>query len=203
MNSYYDYIRIASMVSMVLIMPGPTNTLLVSSGYSHGFISTLRLILAEAFGYIAAISLWGLFLSTASQTFVWSLVALKVCASTYIAYLAFKVWHFSLDKDGAKVHFNTVLFTTLLNPKAFVFATYAFPLTAFTLWSEYIPCMTVFVCALLPISLIWVGVGKMLYIGKLGGGGLKPDLFYRLASLVLCVFSVSMFYTSMRGVLYL
>ncbi|OWO82311.1 LysE family translocator [Photorhabdus luminescens] len=203
MNSYYDYIRIASMVSMVLIMPGPTNTLLVSSGYSHGFISTLRLILAEAFGYIAAISLWGLFLSTASHTFVWSLVALKVCASTYIAYLAFKVWHFSLDKNEAKVHFVTVLFTTLLNPKAFVFATYAFPLTAFTLWSEYIPCMTVFSCALLPISLIWVGVGKMLYIGKLRRGGLKPDLFYRLASLVLCVFSVSMFYTSMRGVLYL
>ncbi|WP_323834883.1 LysE family translocator [Photorhabdus africana] len=203
MNSYYDYIRIASMVSMVLIMPGPTNTLLVSSGYSHGFISTLRLILAEALGYITAISLWGLFLSTVSYAFVWALVVLKMCASTYIAYLAFKVWHFSLDKNVAKIHFITVLFATLLNPKAFVFATYIFPLTAFTLWSEYIPCMTVFVCALLPVSLIWVGVGKMLYVGKLGKGILKPDLFYRFASLVLCVFSVSMFYTSMKGVLYL
>ncbi|MBS9425237.1 LysE family translocator [Photorhabdus caribbeanensis] len=203
MNSYYDYIRIASMVSMVLIMPGPTNTLLVSSGYSHGFISTLRLILAEALGYITAISLWGLFLSTLSHAFVWSLVVLKVCASTYIAFLAFKVWHFSLDKNVAKIHFVTVLFATLLNPKAFVFATYIFPLTAFTLWSEYIPCMAVFVCALLPVSLIWVGVGKMLYAGKLGKGSLKPDLFYRLASLVLCVFSVSMFYSSMKGVLYL
>ncbi|CAQ83067.1 MULTISPECIES: LysE family translocator [Photorhabdus] len=203
MNSYYDYIIIASMVSMVLIMPGPTNTLLVSSGYSHGFISTLRLILAEAFGYLTAISLWGLFLSSLSHTFIWLLVALKLCASTYIAYLAFKVWHFSLGKGEAKVHFSTVLFATLLNPKAFVFATYVFPLTAFTVWAEYIPSMTAFVCALLPVSLIWVGAGKVLCLGNMGKRRLKPELFYRFASLVLSVFSFSMFYTSMKGVLYL
>ncbi len=46
MNSYYDYVKIAGMLTMVLMMLGPTNTLLVLSGYSHGFISTLRLVLA-------------------------------------------------------------------------------------------------------------------------------------------------------------
>ncbi|KER04941.1 LysE family transporter [Photorhabdus temperata subsp. temperata] len=203
MSSYYDCIKIASMVIMVLVIPGPTNTLLVSSGYSHGFIITLRLMLAEMFGYLIAISLWGLLLSTISHAFVWLIIVLKLFAAVYIAYLAFKVWHFSLGKKETKVHFSTVLFTTVLNPKAFVFATYVFPLTAFTLWSDYISSMTTFVCVLLPVSLIWVGMGKILYRGGRKVGRLKPNLFYRFTSLVLSIFSFSMFYTSMKGVLYL
>ncbi|ERT14467.1 LysE family translocator [Photorhabdus temperata] len=203
MSSYYDYVKIAGMLTMVLMMPGPTNTLLVLSGYSHGFISTLKLILAEMLGYLTAISLWGLLLSIIPQTFIWLILVLKLCASTYIAYLAFKVWHFSLSKNGVKVCFNVVLFTTLLNPKAFVFATYVLPFTAFTQWVDYIFSMTTFVCALLPVSLIWTGVGKILYREGQEAGRLKPNLFYRFASLVLSVFSFSMFYSSIKGILYL
>ena len=47
------------LVAAILLTPGPTNTLLASSGIQVGFRKTFRLIPAEAFGYLIAITFWG------------------------------------------------------------------------------------------------------------------------------------------------
>lgn len=44
---------------MLLITPGPTNTLLLLSGATSGFLNMQKLILAEAAGYSIAISILG------------------------------------------------------------------------------------------------------------------------------------------------
>ncbi len=52
-------LKMSFYVSLVLIMPGPTNTLLLSSGLKVGVRRTRHLVMAEALGYVIAISLWG------------------------------------------------------------------------------------------------------------------------------------------------
>ena len=48
-----------SLVITILLTPGPTNTLLASSGIETGVKKSLKLIPAEVVGYFIAISAWG------------------------------------------------------------------------------------------------------------------------------------------------
>ncbi|WP_340614476.1 hypothetical protein [Xenorhabdus thailandensis] len=46
-------------IGFVLLIPGPTNTLLLVSGLKNGVFKASPLIIAEVFGYIMAIGVWG------------------------------------------------------------------------------------------------------------------------------------------------
>ncbi len=60
-------IKMGMYVALVLIVPGPTNMLLLSSGLMVGLRGTWPLVIAEALGYAVAISLWGFLLSQSFQ----------------------------------------------------------------------------------------------------------------------------------------
>ena len=66
------------LVITILLTPGPTNTLLASSGIQSGIRNSLRLIPAEALGYLIAISIWGLIIGTVSKKFPMIPVILKL-----------------------------------------------------------------------------------------------------------------------------
>ena len=57
------------LVITILLTPGPTNTLLASSGIQVGVRKSLRLIPAESIGYLVSISIWGLIIGTVSSQF--------------------------------------------------------------------------------------------------------------------------------------
>ena len=80
------------LVITILLTPGPTNTLLASSGIQSGIRKSLRLIPAEALGYLIAISIWGLIIGTVSKKFPMIPVILKLFSAAYIFYLAVKLW---------------------------------------------------------------------------------------------------------------
>jgi threonine/homoserine/homoserine lactone efflux protein len=186
-------------IVVVLITPGPTNTLLASAGLRQGVRRSLPLIAAELAGYLVAISVWGRFLAQAAHALPWLPALLRVAAGTYIAWLAVDMWRaaVALPDSTQKASGTLRLFiATLLNPKALLFAGTIFPAAAFVLWPAYLLSMLIFACLLAPIALAWIAFGAALGSGKLGW--LNPVKMQRGASIVLGVFSLSLAWAALH-----
>lgn len=74
-------LKMSMYVSLVLIVPGPTNTLLLSSGLKVGLRGTWPLVIAEALGYAIAISVWGFFLAAFAAGRPWLYDVVKLASS--------------------------------------------------------------------------------------------------------------------------
>lgn len=186
-------------VFLVLIMPGPTNTLLAAAGLARGFRRASPLTLAEAAGYGLAISFWGAFLVTLSRVSPWLPIAVRVGSAIYIAYLAVRLWNATLQLsvgDRKAIGIRDLFFATLLNPKAILFGGTIFPKAAFASGLAFAQAMGAFLALLFPIGMLWVGLGAQLGSGRLGSRA--PKYLLRGASLVLGAFSVTVALSALR-----
>lgn len=186
-------------IIVVLITPGPTNTLLAAAGLRQGTQRSLPLIGAELAGYLVAISAWGRFLSHAAHTLPWLPSVLRIASGVYIAYLAIDMWRaaVALPDSAQQAHGPRALFVaTLLNPKALLFAGTIFPSIAFERWASYASAMTLFACLLVPIALAWIAFGAALGSGKLKW--IDPVKMQRAASIVLGMFSLSLAWAALH-----
>ena len=111
-------------VLIILGTPGPTNTLLATSGAAVGMRRSLALLLAEACGYLISILGLGLVLGPIVAASPVVGTTLRLAVGVYLFLLAARLW-----RQGAVVHGGTieigprqVCVTTLLNPKAIIFA---------------------------------------------------------------------------------
>lgn len=108
----------------LLATPGPTNTLLATSGAAVGVQRSLPLLAAEVTGYLLSI----LILRTLIGPLVANVPAfglgLRIIVVVYLVVLAVDVWKRNPARDGESgpVTFSRVFVTTLLNPKAIIFA---------------------------------------------------------------------------------
>ena len=189
-------LRMALYVSLVLIVPGPTNTLLLSSGLKVGVRRTSPLIAAEALGYVLGIALWGFFLSAVSADRPWLPMGIKLIASAYIVYLAAKIWRQSKALQhvtASPVSFRGMFFTTLMNPKALLFASTLFPLEAFRSAQYFAWTIASFLVVLVPIAVGWSYLGVLL-TARRSWAPHTPTLL-RGASLVLLAFSGTLMYS--------
>ncbi|TAL99088.1 MAG: LysE family translocator [Paraburkholderia sp.] len=180
-------------IAVVLITPGPTNTLLAAAGLRQGMRRSLPLVGAELAGYIVSISLWGHFLAQAAHAWPWLPSVLRIASGLYIAYLAVNMWKAAVALSAsaqAATGVRTLFVATLLNPKALLFAGTIFPAAAFENGAAYLLAMSVFVCLLVPAALAWIAFGAALGNGKLAW--VNPSKVQRGASLVLGVFSLSL-----------
>jgi threonine/homoserine/homoserine lactone efflux protein len=189
-------LRMALYVSLVLIVPGPTNTLLLSSGLKVGWRGTLPLVLAEALGYAVAISAWGVALLSFAATRPWLMDTIKLLSSVYILWLAIKIWTKSrtLHTEACgPVSFRDVFVATLMNPKALLFASTMFPLEAFQSPGYLLRALLVFMVVVGPIGIGWSHLGGLLTSQR--SLAAHTSTFLRLASLVLLTFSGSLAYS--------
>lgn len=114
--------------SVILLTPGPTNTVLAAAGATFGLPRARLLPLAEAAGYALAISFFVAFAALVKDLW-WALPALKIVAACWLAYAAVRLWAMSPDMTGAarRGAVARVFLTTLVNPKAMIVGTMMIP----------------------------------------------------------------------------
>ena len=186
------------LVVTILLTPGPTNTLLASSGIQVGVRQSLRLIPAESIGYLVSISIWGLIIGTVSNQFPILPIFLKLLSALYIIFLAIKLWK-TADIE-ASYHLPTIrareLFcATLLNPKALLFASAIFPSSAWLTLNNYLVHIGMFLILIVPIALFWTFIGSILATNKVRW--LNQSNLQKTASLVLVSFSIPLGYSAL------
>lgn len=184
-----DLFTFVPAVAAILATPGPTNTLLASAGAHSGFRRSLPLVPAELAGYGLAIAAWGLFLEPASTALPWLKPVLKLACALYLVVVAWGLWRKADGTDiGKGLSASRIFSSTLLNPKALLFAVAIFPEEAFRNPGGFLQTMSLFAAIIVPIALGWIGFGSSLSGPK---AKVRPQLVQRAAALVLLTFSVS------------
>ncbi len=185
------------LVVTILLTPGPTNTLLASSGIQVGIKKSFRLIPSEAFGYLISITAWGFLIDKVATYLPLLPVILKLFSASYIVYLAIKLWrtaNVEVSFDQTVIGAKELFLATLLNPKALLFATAIFPAITWLNMNYYVAHMLTFLLLIVPIAFFWTYIGSVLASNKIGW--LNQTNLQRTASLVLLSFSIPLSYSA-------
>jgi threonine/homoserine/homoserine lactone efflux protein len=181
----------------LLALPGPTNTLLATLAAGVGIARSRHLLAAELAGYLLAIALLRLALGPIVSDIPIAAMVLRVAVTVYILCLAVMLWRFRSRelRGGAPVTFNHVLLTTLLNPKALVFAFLLLPLQAGPF--ELVPRLTVIALLIVTAGVAWVTFGATLGRGARRLG--HPDLITRTGAVTLVAVTGLIWVQSLLG----
>lgn len=104
--------------------PGPTNTLLATSGATVGVQRSVRLLVAELAGYLIAVGTIRIVLGPVIHGYPLVGIALKAAVVLYLIWTAIKLWRHNagLTQGQTSIGMQAVFVTTLLNPKALIFS---------------------------------------------------------------------------------
>lgn len=139
---------------MLLLAPGPTNTLLATSASHMGFQRAIRLIPFEVTAYLLVTVPLVLF-GNALSGYPWVFLSLKGVAACWIAYLAVMLWNgYDHGEDQPPVSAHRLFVTTLTNPKALVFGLVVLP------GPDWGLRVLAFVGVISVIAMIWAGLGS-------------------------------------------
>ncbi|AQZ80791.1 multidrug transporter MatE [Acinetobacter calcoaceticus] len=186
------------LVATILLTPGPTNTLLASSGVQVGLRKSVKLIPAEVLGYVISISAWGMLIGKVSTTLPLLPPILKLLSACYIIYLAIKLWHTAnqeIELNQPTIRTRELFCATLLNPKALLFASAIFPVAAWSDFHIYLIHMMAYLALITPIALFWIFLGSLLASKKVAW--LNQTNLQKTASLVLVSFSIPISYSAL------
>jgi len=185
-----DPLSFAFAVLLVLITPGPTNTLLATAAATRGLRNCFSLMPAEIAGYLISISTLLMVVRPLAETSSVATVALRGACGCYLLYLAWTLSRSRSERSTPEpVGFRHVFVTTLLNPKAAVFAFLIFPPPESLQWVQlrafgFFIAICAFACA------GWLTLGAM--IGQQAGFFITPRGFQRGAAAALAIFAVVM-----------
>lgn len=171
----------------LLAVPGPTNSLLATAGAAYGLRKGAPLLAAELGGYLIAILTMRAALGPLIASAPALGIGLRLGVVVYLLYLAAKLWrHGARARNGkSPVTFVQVLVTTLLNPKALIFA--------FTLLPQGVNMAGLFPWLMaLALQIVTIGFG-WICLGATAGQGLKGRIHakygYRISAIALAIFA--------------
>ena len=186
-------------VLVILLTPGPTNTLLAAAGLAQGFWRAAPLVAFELVGYLLAITGWGVFLTSIEQYYPWVGTVVRVACSGYLIYLAVQIWRSTSTRLRSASHTigpMAVFATTLLDPKGLLFASTIFPPHAFDNGQVYLAAMALFACAVVPIGAVWVAMGAVIGSGRVVA--MDPVKLQRVLAVVIVMFSATLVWSTVQ-----
>lgn len=175
----------------ILVVPGPTNTLLATSGATVGLTRSLPLLICELAGYETAIALIRLLLVPVLARLPSGVRLMHALAAAYLVALAVGLWRWRLAQATRAVRPHHVFITTLLNPKALLIALVLIPLSAHA-------DLRYWVVLTLMIPLFgsgWIAVGRLL--SRSSSRGLTA-LIPKAASVMLGAFAAILIVSALR-----
>lgn len=154
-------------VLSLLLAPGPTNTLLATSGAAGGMRVAARLVPAALFGYSASVGVLASLLAALPDSGLQVQGGLRVAAALYLLVLAWNLWRYSrvLDEGRLPIGPRQVFVTTLLNPKGLIMAT-LLPTSAGL--AATVPRLLLLAATIAACGICWVALGAFLRRHVLG-----------------------------------
>lgn len=147
-------------VFLLLLTPGPTNTLLAVAGASSGFRRSLPLIGAEAGGYLLTITPLVTFAGPYLAAHPLAASVIKLCSALWVLLLATNLWRLPPTAMLASaVTSRQVFVTTVLNPKALIFGLVLVPHGSLV---AVLPWLGLVVLIVVTVACIWLGFGAAL-----------------------------------------
>jgi threonine/homoserine/homoserine lactone efflux protein len=185
-------------VIAVLGVPGPTNTLLMTSGASRKLLRSLILIPAETTAYALSISALILVVGPVVGLAPHAKSAMHFGCAVYLTWIAWSLW--KLEPAGqipaTGVRFRDVFVTTLLNPKGLVFAFVIFPPGSGNSDAILLSRLAIFAGISTVIAFMWIALGAA--IQTFGAARLTTRGLQRAASVTLLVFAALLFAEAFR-----
>lgn len=182
-------------ILLLLLTPGPTNTLMALAGYSRGIARALPLIVAECVGYLTVIIPVAVLAAPFLADHPALLLAAKICASLWVLYLSYRLWFKGVaEQNAAKVTARDILVTTMLNPKALIIAIVIMPHGPI---AELLPWLGLFAGLVVFAASGWISLGHFLAKGK--AVRLHPEAIQRIAATCLFAFAALLAAASLRA----
>jgi threonine/homoserine/homoserine lactone efflux protein len=172
-------------VLLLLVLPGPTNTLLATSGATVGLKRSARLLLGEIAGYALSILLIEFVLGPSLSGAPPTASVVRIVAGAYLMLVSVKLWITPFQIARAVISLPQVFLTTLLNPKALVFALVLIPFGS-PHASRYFSAFLAIVPA---VGTMWIFTGSLL--GRHTEPGYARSL-PKAASIVLAIMSATL-----------
>ena len=172
-------------VLVLLLTPGPTNSLVLLAGAERGWLGALRLIPAELSGYLLTVLPLSLMGTTLLSDHHALRTAVTLAAAVWVAALAVKLWQVpEAGGAGTSVGGRALFVTTALNPKALIFGLVLLPSP-----DRLAANLAIFAALIVAVAVVWAGLGAALRAGGSGQPRAIPVL-RRLASVWLAAISV-------------
>lgn len=182
-----DWTAFVLAVLGLLATPGPTNTLMAASGAQRGVRKSLHLLLGELGGYAIAITVWIEIVGVVAAKEPMVAVVAKLVAVAFLLWSAWKLWSNAGNADLGQrgITLGRVFVTTLLNPKALVFAFAIFPAVGFV---ERLPYDVVFALLVVATAVGWMVLGTLARRGT--AGWLTSARVEQITAVALVVFAM-------------
>ncbi|MFN3623569.1 MAG: LysE family translocator [Hyphomicrobium sp.] len=173
----------------LLATPGPTNTLLATSGAVSGFRHSLKLLAGELGGYLTAIALLLVVVGPVVAAVPAFGIALRIAVCIYLVHLALMFWQHSAAPltTAQPVTLSRVFVTTLLNPKAVIFAFTLLPFGPAAALPGMLPWLAALCAMIVIVGGSWIALGASMHRRADAAGHVRA---YRVAAVALVLIVV-------------
>ncbi len=147
------------------ITPGPNNIILSTNAVNYGFKETIPLILGVFFGFLSVLSLCLLGIGEVYESFPNFKTFIKIVATIFLTYLAYKIFNsseFSDNSNKKKFTFRDIYFFQLINPKAVsvsMSSSAIFIQNQFSYLEEFVLIFICFTISTSTSAIVWAAIG--------------------------------------------